>query len=55
MKIAKTLQNKQNQSKSENPWTPLFDSIYKFSDDFMNERKQPQKKRQKNNFDECSN
>lgn len=26
----------------KNPWEPLFDSIHKFSDDFMDTRNQPE-------------
>ena len=63
MKIAKSFQNPKNQSMSlkkiqlrvEKSWTPLFESINKFSDDFMEERKQPQQKnRKKYDKNECS-
>lgn len=30
----------------KNPWEPLFDSINKFSDDFMETREQPEQKRE---------
>ena len=29
-----------------NPWQTLFDSLIKFSDDFMTEREQPEQKRE---------
>ncbi len=34
----------------ENPWQPLFDSLSKFSADFMNDRKQPKQQQRKNLF-----
>lgn len=33
--------NDQASLPTENPWETLFDSLYKFSDDFMNTREQP--------------
>lgn len=34
----------------ENPWASLFDSIHHFSDDFMDERNQPQQQQREDIF-----
>ena len=34
----------------ENPWEPLFDSINKFSDDFMSTREQPEQQEREGFF-----
>ncbi len=34
----------------ENPWEPLFDSLNRFSEDFMSTREQPQKQEREDFF-----
>lgn len=35
----------------DNPWEPLFDSLNKFSDDFMSSRNQPKQQERKDAFE----
>ena len=35
------------------PWRPLFDSLDKFSDDFMEDREQPEEQTRENPFHIC--